>query len=161
MAIGNSRELGQSQFLVGNFKSFWFVKNFVQNCHKIGYSKIRLICFCNLTVCITKAHKCTSHLHTLQQQLDMPYPTTVGNGNYDMNHVANLLPSPIVIFFKSVNICQSYKQISSGTFLWITVCYRWAALTVLMAGRHCKINNFICKQASVYWSSSQNGWIIK
>jgi len=44
-------------------------------------------------------------------------------GKYDTNLVANLLLSPTVKeFLKSANISQSYERISSGTFLWATVC---------------------------------------
>jgi len=54
-------------------------------------------------------------------------------GKYGMNLVANLLLSPTVKkFWKSVDICQSYKQISSGMFLWPTAYINYMSTVVFI-----------------------------
>ena len=69
---GNWDSLNSLPGIPGNFKSFWFVKIF---CTKFWKSTAKFASFASVIICITKAHKCSSHLHTLQGQPDRPtYP---------------------------------------------------------------------------------------
>jgi len=75
--IGNSQDpgiwgsLNSRSGIPGNFRSFWFVQK------KLCKIWTKFASFASV-ICITKAHKCSSHMHRLQGQPDSPtYPTTV------------------------------------------------------------------------------------
>jgi len=59
---GNSGSLNSRSGIPGNFKSFWFVKKI---CAKFWQNTAKFVSFASV-ICITKAHKYASHLHTLQ-----------------------------------------------------------------------------------------------
>jgi len=118
---GNWGSLNSRSGIPGNFKGSGLSKTICE-IFLTKYSKIRLICFCNLY------HKstviCTSHMHTLQGQPDWPYPTstTVQWFSLYSNEVGSLTLCYVALRYVSIFDVWFLSRVSVDNWCSNSVC---------------------------------------